>query len=106
MNLNILAERTTLSKTCGCVQALDDGDAPQRLEFRRWLLEQHVQNDRFISLIVWSDETCFTRDGINNNHNEHIWALQNPHAVRSRRFQQKYYLSRFVIEFVEHPVHL
>lgn len=72
------------------VQALHAGDAPQRLEFCRWLLQQQAQNDRFISLVMWSDEACFTRDGINNNHNEHVWALQNPHAIRSRRFQQRF----------------
>lgn len=72
------------------VQALQPGDAQQRLAFCHWLLQQHAQNNDFISHVVWSDESCFTRDGINNCHNEHVWALQNPHAIRARRFQQRF----------------
>lgn len=72
------------------VQALHIGDAQQRLAFCNWLLQQHANNNDFISHVLWSDEACFTRDGINNYHNEHIWALHNPHAIRQRRFQQRF----------------
>lgn len=38
-----------------------------------WLLQQHEACNTFIAHILWKDETCFTRDGVFNNHNRHIW---------------------------------
>lgn len=40
--------------------------------------------------ILWIDESMFTRDGINNLHNEHIWSLGNPYTARVRAYQQKF----------------
>jgi hypothetical protein len=72
------------------VHHLQPGDEVQRLAFSRWLLEQHEQDPNFISYILWSDEATFTRDGINNCHNEHVWSLQNPHAFKRHRFQNRF----------------
>lgn len=72
------------------VQALQPGDAQQRLRFSHWILHQHTQDNNFLSNILWSDESTFSRDGINNFHNDHVWSLNNPHVVRSRRFQQRF----------------
>lgn len=72
------------------VQALHPEDNQQRLEFCQWILQQNARNPNFISLVLWSDESCFTRDGITNFHNEHVWSLQNPHAIRPRRFQRRF----------------
>jgi hypothetical protein len=72
------------------VQALQPGDAQNRIIFCQWILQQHAENNNFVFNVLWSDEAYFTRDGINNFHNEHIWALQNPHAIRKRRFQQRF----------------
>ena len=71
------------------VHNLVAGDAEQRLIFCRWLLEELNRNPRIISEILWSDESIFTRDGINNFHNNHVWSLENPHAVRVRNFQHR-----------------
>lgn len=72
------------------VQHLQPNDHEPRLLYCQWLLRQHEQNPNFISSIVFSDEATFTRDGINNTHNEHVWSLENPHAMRVRHFQQRF----------------
>lgn len=72
------------------VQALHPGDAEPRLAFCHWIIQQHTQNNNFIFQVLWSDEACFTRNGINNYHNEHVWSLQNPHAIRPGTFQQRF----------------
>ncbi|KAJ8912523.1 hypothetical protein NQ315_014467 [Exocentrus adspersus] len=72
------------------VHHLLPGDEVQRLAFCNWLLEQNEQNPSFISEILWTDESIFTRNGINNTHNEHTWSLENPHSVRIRGFQQRF----------------
>ena len=53
-------------------------------------MEQHARDNNFFSTVLWTDESTFSRDRINNFHNDHIWSLNNPHAFRSRRFQQRF----------------
>lgn len=40
--------------------------------------------------ILFTDEAQFTRDGINNFHNEHHWSEENPHATFERNFQHRF----------------
>ncbi|EZA52677.1 hypothetical protein X777_07058 [Ooceraea biroi] len=40
-------------------------------------------------MILWTDEATFTRRGIFNSHNSHVWAHNNPHTTRQRNFQQQ-----------------
>lgn len=42
---------------------------------------------------LFTDEAEFTRDGINNFHNQHFWALENPHEIIESRHQQKFSLN-------------
>jgi hypothetical protein len=32
--------------------------------------------------ILWSDKAAFTREGVFNSHNSHLWAQNNPHVTR------------------------
>lgn len=72
------------------VQALHPGDAEQRLTFCYWLRERLNNDPDFISSVLWTDEAIFTRDGITNFRNLHHYSLDNPHVIRSRRFQQRF----------------
>jgi len=38
--------------------------------------------------IMFTDEAQFNRDGVNNTHNSHVWADENPHATFESNFQQ------------------
>ncbi|GFV03492.1 uncharacterized protein TNCV_5060331 [Trichonephila clavipes] len=40
--------------------------------------------------VLFSDEASFTREGIFNTHNDHIWAVENPHAIRRRAAQIRF----------------
>jgi hypothetical protein len=44
----------------------------------------------FLSWAVLMDETRFTRNGILNTRNQHIWADENPHSFQGTRFQQQF----------------
>ncbi|MVN24213.1 hypothetical protein GO639_03365 [Staphylococcus aureus] len=58
----------------------------------------HTQEDReFLSKIIWSDESKFTRDGIFNRRNKHFWADHNPHVTKEMGFQEKFDLNVFCI---------
>lgn len=72
------------------VQALRPQDYPVRTAFCEWFQEQHEQNVFFSRNILACDESMFTRDGIINYHNVHIWADANPHAIRHSRFQSRF----------------
>jgi hypothetical protein len=48
-----------------------------------------VLNPFFVSSVLFTDETAFTRNGIINFHNNHVWAKENPHAVVQSRHQQQ-----------------
>ncbi|CAH2001904.1 unnamed protein product, partial [Acanthoscelides obtectus] len=48
------------------VQGLQPGDGEQR--------------NTFCHNVLWTDESCFTRRGVVNFHNQHIWSHENLHA--------------------------
>lgn len=72
------------------VHALQPEDHPRRVLFSEWLLQQHENNPNFLTKILVTDEASFTRNGINNFRNTHVWSLENPHAVRRTNFQQRF----------------
>jgi hypothetical protein len=53
-------------------------------------LQQNDNNENFNSRILAMDETTFTRNGLMNFRNTHIWAIENPHVIRRTNFQQKF----------------
>lgn len=75
------------------VQALQPEDHPLRVNFCRWFLRKHAEFPNFSSIVLATDEAIFTRNGINNCHNSHIWAVENPHAVRRTHFQHRFSLN-------------
>ena len=39
---------------------------------------------------MFTDESHFNRDGVNNTRNSHVWADDNPHATVESNFQQRF----------------
>ncbi|CAH2001030.1 unnamed protein product [Acanthoscelides obtectus] len=66
---------------------LQPDDFPARVRFCEWLLHQHDNNPDFLKCILVKDESTFTRNGVNNFRNTHVWSVGNPHAVRRAHFQ-------------------
>lgn len=65
-------------------------DLPMRRQFCQLLLFRHAEDPRFLANIIFSDESTFTRNGIFNMHNEHVWAEENPHARKVTHYQQSF----------------
>ncbi|KAJ4448402.1 hypothetical protein ANN_10418 [Periplaneta americana] len=61
--------------------ALSPADYPARVRFCQWFLQQCGVNPNFPALVLYKDEAQFTRDGITNFHNQHVWAYENPRAT-------------------------
>lgn len=75
------------------VQNLLPADFPRRLDFCTWMRDKFRENDQFFRKILFTDEACFTRDGLFNSHNMHIWDEENPHQTFNRSYQHRFSLN-------------
>lgn len=65
-------------------------DPRKRLQFCQELLQRRQEAPNFFKRILWTDESTFTRNGIVNFHNDHIWSHENPHGKKTKAFQHKF----------------
>lgn len=72
------------------VQALLPRDFPDRVGFCQWYLQKVAENPNFDKQILFTDEANFSRNSIQNFHNNHLWAEENPHAVTETHFQHQF----------------
>jgi hypothetical protein len=56
-------------------------------------LHQHAADELFLHNILWTDEACLTREGVFKAHISHLWARDNPHAIRERGYQFRFSVS-------------
>ncbi|KAJ4432524.1 hypothetical protein ANN_21146 [Periplaneta americana] len=73
--------------------ALSPADYPARVRFCQWFLQQCGVNPNFPALVLFTDEAQFTRDGIANFHNQHVWAYENPRATVPSHHQVRFSLN-------------
>lgn len=72
------------------VQPLNPNDYEPRVNVVNWYLERLAQQEEFPSLILFSDEATFSRDGILNTKNNIEWATENPHSVYEKGHQVQF----------------
>lgn len=71
-------------------QHLTPEDYPRRVEYCSFLRESLNTDPEFFKKILFSDESCFTRGGVLNSHNMHIWEEENPHGNRPHNYQHRF----------------
>ncbi|XP_066261268.1 uncharacterized protein [Euwallacea similis] len=89
------------------VQELLPGDIQLRLDFCSFINDQRTQDMFFHKKILFTDEACFTRTGISNIHNEHVYAEVNPHTAKVRHHQKDFRINVWagiVDNFIVGPV--
>lgn len=74
------------------VSGLENNDFDNRVRFCRFLLHTDVDDPNFLTSILWTDESKFTKEGILNLHNLHHWSSkdENPRVKRQRSFQRRF----------------
>lgn len=72
------------------VQNLIQSDYAARVVFCAWINRKIRQEPDVLNRILWTDEAKFTRAGITNHRNEHLWMAENPHAIRPGQFQHEF----------------
>ncbi|XP_011687036.1 PREDICTED: uncharacterized protein LOC105449477 [Wasmannia auropunctata] len=75
------------------VQHLREEDYPQRRRFCEDFLRRVDEDPEFPSRVIFSDESLFTREGIFNSHNMHVWDEENPRVTRIRNYQVRWKLN-------------
>jgi hypothetical protein len=75
------------------VHRLTPDDHRLRVRFCEWILDRCNEEPNFAAFMLWFDEAMFSREGVVNMHNEHNWALENPHVVCERAFQEQWSVS-------------
>ena len=66
-----------------CIQHLEPADKCSRMELCHWI----NSNPHMILNILFTDEAHFTRDGVNNRRNSHLWDRDNPHGTVKSNYQ-------------------
>ncbi|KAJ4450352.1 hypothetical protein ANN_01773 [Periplaneta americana] len=61
--------------------------------FCQWFLQQCGVNPNFPALVLFTDEAQFTREGITNFHNQHVWAYENPCTTVPSHHQVRFFLN-------------
>ena len=67
-------------------QHLEPVDHAQRMDLCH-CIKAHTE---LLSVILFSDETSFSRDGVNNLRNVHTWPHDNPHETSVTNFQRRF----------------
>ena len=70
------------------VQDLQNRDFLPRLAFCQQIRQQSALDLQFLNNILFTDEVGFTRGGIFNFHNCHVWAAVNPNEVKQACHQK------------------
>jgi hypothetical protein len=71
------------------LQGLMPADLLARVNVYRYFVERSAEHF-FVSLVFFTNETRFGRDGTINIHNQHQWEQENPHGVILSRHQQQF----------------
>ncbi|KAL0852138.1 hypothetical protein ABMA28_000375 [Loxostege sticticalis] len=71
-------------------QELTPADYQPRMNFCRWYRSRAEADSSFTKKVLWTDEASFTRNGILNLHNGHVWSHTNPHASSQSNFQHQW----------------
>ncbi|GFX20077.1 uncharacterized protein TNCV_1436371 [Trichonephila clavipes] len=72
------------------VQTITPDDYPRRLNFATWYLQQTAGNQTFPADVLFTDEATFTRSGMFNMHNSHLWEHVNPHGTITHDYQERF----------------
>lgn len=79
------------------MQELHQHDPLHRVEYCEWMIIKIQEEPNFLERIIWTDESKFTKEGVINRHNSHIWADENPFKIRTTNSQYKFCFNVFAL---------
>ncbi|KAK4881920.1 hypothetical protein RN001_005239 [Aquatica leii] len=69
---------------------------PRDAHFCEWLRQQELFDSEFSAKILFSNECCFTRNGVLNFLNTHLWNEENLHEIQQSNFQWQFSINIWV----------
>ncbi|GBN87454.1 hypothetical protein AVEN_149389-1 [Araneus ventricosus] len=63
------------------VQGLLPRDADRRYMWCNFVMNNLEDHPTFLADKIWTDEACFSRNGMFNRQNVHTWSLENPRYI-------------------------
>lgn len=72
------------------VQGLIDNDGFSRVVYCQRINAKLAQDPNFLKRVLWTDEAQFTRSGLFNSRNFHMWMEDNPHATWEHSHQYQF----------------
>lgn len=76
---------TTLSLYVTCSRSIRS-DFPPKVDLSIWLRYRLLRTSYFFSYVLFTNEASFSRKAIINFRNNHIWAKDNPDAIKENHF--------------------
>ena len=86
------------------VHTLLEEDYPRRVQFAEWYLQQCILQPQLSSLVLFTDECTFTRNGILNLNNMHVWADENPCAQVVQSHQHRFSINVWAGIIADHII--
>jgi hypothetical protein len=71
-------------------QGLQPGSNHSLVQFSRLVVHKIVDTPQFLCRVLWTDEAVFTRSGVHNPHNLHVWTTENPHGTSHSSSQHRF----------------
>jgi len=68
------------------VQHMEPGDPARLMDFCQWI----TAHPQLLRVILFADESSYTRDFINNSRNLHTWPHANSHEKSATKFQRRF----------------
>lgn len=62
----------------------------------REILRNSTQDPQFTEKILFTDEALFTGSSIFNSHNTYEWSDENPHCIKTRKYQHTFAVNLWV----------
>lgn len=69
------------------MHTLERGDEERRMEFCLFCQGEYLNNENFLSNILFTDEATFTTNGTVSTQNTRYWATENPHWMINAKRQ-------------------
>ena len=86
----ILAANKMSAHNLQRVTLLNPEDYPLHKAFGTWFLQRSATDRTFAASVFFTHEVYFKHGGVFNQHNAHVWALENPHITQPRAAQERF----------------
>ena len=72
------------------MQELLPAEFNSRQQFARWFMNKNIEDNDFPKYVFFTDEATFSRGGVFDTHNLHMWQDETTHVVHQSHHQHRF----------------